>query len=253
MVLNIVGIGLSDEKDITVKGLDIVKKSDIVYLESYTSKLSVPVSNLEKLYGKKLELADRKLVEIDAEEKLLKPAKDKEVTLLIIGDVLSATTHVDLVLRARKLNVKVNIVHNASVLTAIADTGLILNKFGKTVAIPFVHEGYEPETPYTVLAENQSIGAHTLFLLDLNPEENKFITIADAIRYLQKLEIRQGKGLIKDSTLCVGVARLGSSDSKIIAGKAKDLLTKDFGQPIHSLIIPAKLHFMEEDALEQWK
>jgi len=171
--------------------------------------------------------------------------------ILIIGDILSATTHVDLVLRARKEGVKVNLVHNASVLTAIADTGLILNKFGKTVAIPFVHDGYEPETPYTTLADNQSINAHTLFLLDLKPEENKYITIADAIRYLQKLEIRNGKGLFKDSTLCVGVARLGSSNQKIIAGKAKDLLNKDFGEPIHSLIVPAKLHFMEEDALQQ--
>ena len=253
MVLNIVGIGLSDEKDITVKGLDIVKKSDLVFLESYTSKLTVPIANLEKLYGKKIELADRKFTEIDAEEKLLKPAKSKEVTLLIIGDILSATTHVDLVLRARKMKVKVNLIHNASVLTAIADTGLILNKFGKTISIPFIHEGYEPETPYTTLAENQSIKAHTLFLLDLKPEENKYITIADGIRYLQKLEIRNGKGLFKDSTLCVGCARLGSPDAKIIVGKAKDLLTKDFGAPIHCLIVPAKLHFMEEDALEQWK
>ena len=253
MVLNIVGIGLSDEKDITVKGLEIVKKSDLVYLESYTSKLSVPIENLEKLYGKKVELADRKLVEIDAEEKLLKPAKEKEVTLLIIGDVLSATTHVDLILRARKENVKVNLVHNASVLTAISDAGLILNKFGKTVSIPFTKDNYEPETPYTVLGENQSINAHTLFLLDLNPGENKYITIADAIRYLQKLEIRNGKGLFKDSTLCIGCARLGASDVKIIAGKASDLLKKDFGGPVHCLIVPSKLHFMEEEALEQWK
>ncbi len=36
MALYMVGIGLNDEKDITVKGLEAVKKCDSVYLESYT-------------------------------------------------------------------------------------------------------------------------------------------------------------------------------------------------------------------------
>ena len=251
MALHLVGIGLADERDITVKGLDLVKKSDIIYLESYTSKLTVPVSTLEKFYGKKVELADRKTVEVDAEEKLLKPAKTKDVTLLIIGDALSATTHVDLLMRAKEMKIKTSVVHNASVLTAIGKTGLQLYKFGKTASIPFTHDNYEPETPYTILAENQSIGAHTLFLLDLRPDENKYMTIADAIRYLQKLEIRLGKGLVKDSTVMIGCARLGA-DEKIIAGKAKDLLKKDFGAPVHCLIIPGKLHFVEEDALKQF-
>ena len=39
MTLYLIGIGLSTEKDITVKGLEIVKKCDKVYLESYTSLL----------------------------------------------------------------------------------------------------------------------------------------------------------------------------------------------------------------------
>ncbi len=33
----LIGIGLYDEKDITVKGLEIVKRVDKVYLEHYTS------------------------------------------------------------------------------------------------------------------------------------------------------------------------------------------------------------------------
>ena len=35
-MLYIIGIGLSDEKDITVKGLEAVKKSDEIFLETYT-------------------------------------------------------------------------------------------------------------------------------------------------------------------------------------------------------------------------
>jgi len=250
MALHIVGIGLADETDITVKGLELVKKSDLVYLESYTSLLAVASTKLEQFYGKKIILADRKTVEMDAEEKLLNPAKTKDVALLVIGDTLSATTHLDLLTRAKEMGIKTSVVHNASVLTAVGKTGLQLYKFGKTASIPFTHQDYEPETPYNILEENASIGAHTLFLLDLRPDENRFMTVADAIRYLQKLEIRKGKGLVKDSTMMVGCARLGSASELIVAGKAKELLKKDFGTPVHCLIIPGKLHFVEEDSLK---
>ena len=40
-MLYLIGLGLSDETDITVKGLDIVRKASRVYLESYTAILLV--------------------------------------------------------------------------------------------------------------------------------------------------------------------------------------------------------------------
>ena len=40
-MLFLVGLGLADEKDITVRGLDIVKKAERVYLEAYTAVLLV--------------------------------------------------------------------------------------------------------------------------------------------------------------------------------------------------------------------
>lgn len=40
-MLYLVGLGLSDETDITVKGLEVVKKATRVYLEAYTSILLV--------------------------------------------------------------------------------------------------------------------------------------------------------------------------------------------------------------------
>ena len=45
-MLFLVGLGLTDETDITVKGLDIVKKAERVYLEAYTSILLVGQSRL---------------------------------------------------------------------------------------------------------------------------------------------------------------------------------------------------------------
>jgi len=246
-MLSLIGLGLWHEKDISVKGLETVKAADIVYFETYTSVFGATIPQLEKFFGRKILPANRKLVEQEAEEKLLLPAKTRHVAVLVVGDPLMATTHVDLLMRAKKHNVQTQIIHNASVLNAIAQTGLQAYKFGKIASIPFSEKDYEPETPYNILKENQSIGAHTLFLLDLRPDENNFMTVNDAIRSLQKIEIKRGEGLLKDSTLCVGCGRLGSLDQKIKAGKAKDLVKVDFGKPPHCLIIPSKLHFVEEE------
>lgn len=38
-MLYIIGLGLNDEKDITVKGLEAIQKCDAVFLEAYTSIL----------------------------------------------------------------------------------------------------------------------------------------------------------------------------------------------------------------------
>ena len=77
MTLYLIGLGLCDKTDITLKGLEAVKKCDIVYLEYYTSVLGVDSKELSKLYGKTVELASRDLVEKEAEEKLILPSKDK--------------------------------------------------------------------------------------------------------------------------------------------------------------------------------
>ena len=45
-MLYLVGLGLADETDITVRGLEIVKKADRVYLEAYTSVLLVDKERL---------------------------------------------------------------------------------------------------------------------------------------------------------------------------------------------------------------
>lgn len=249
-MLYIIGIGLNDEKDISLKGLEAVKKCDYIYLENYTSKLNIPINYLEKLYGKQVILADRDLVEKNAED-ILDMASIKKVAFLVIGDPMSATTHTDLMLRANKRGIKTQIIHNASIITAVGITGLQIYKFGKITSIPFDNENIE--TPYDVLAANQKAKLHTLFLLDLDPKENKFLSINDAIRYLLKLEIKRGERIFTDKTLCIGCAKIGSLDQIIKAGKANDLLKENFKEGLHCLIVPSKLHFMEKEALGLWE
>lgn len=267
MALYMIGIGLADEKDITVKGLEIVKKSSKIFLEFYTSRLLCPIEKLEELYGKKIILADRNLVEKDA-EKIVDPAKNEDVAFLVIGDPMGATTHTDLMLRAKENDVKVEVIPNASILTAIGIVGLELYKYGKTTSIVFPQENWKVEAHYDVIKENQKSGLHTLCLLDIKIkeqskenmkadkavyEEPRFMTVNEGIQSLLDIESERKEGIFTEDTLCIGCARLGSSDPTIIAGKAKELLKADFGGPLHSLIVPGKLHFMEEDALKLWK
>jgi diphthine synthase len=251
MTLNLIGIGLNDEKDITVKGLELVKKSDLIYLESYTSKLQCDVSALEEFYGKKVIIADRGMVEGDDNE-IIQNSKDKEVSLLIIGDVFSATTHTDIMMRCKELKIDVRIVNNAAILTAVGITGLQLYKFGKTTSIPYPEENFEPETAYDVIKENNKMGLHTLCLLDIKKDLEKYMTVNEAIEILLKIESKRGENVFTNETFCVGCARLGG-DFVIKAGKASELLKFDFGKPLHCLIVPGKMHFMEEDILSNFK
>lgn len=48
-MLYLVGLGLADEKDITVKGLEIVKRAERVYLEAYTAILLIDHQQLVSL------------------------------------------------------------------------------------------------------------------------------------------------------------------------------------------------------------
>lgn len=265
MTLYLVGLGLGDEKDITLRGIDIVKAADKVFLEHYTSILGVDKEKLESFYGKTIELADRDLVEKEIENKIITPAKDKDVALLVVGDPFGATTHADILLRAKELEVPTQIVHNASIMNAIGAVGLELYKYGKTTSIPFWDDSFEPETPYDVIKMNQKNGLHTLCLLDIKVKEPtkeelrlgktlsepkpRFMTVKQGLEILEKIEEKRQEKAISQDTLVIGLARIGQKDQKIIAGTLKEIKSVDFGTPLHSLIIPGSLHSIEEEML----
>jgi len=237
MTLYFIGIGLNDEKDISLKGLEIIKKCKYVFLENYTSILNVSIEKLEKLYSKKIILADRDLVEKNSDEIL----RNRDVAFLIVGDIFSATTHIDLLLRAKKKKIKVEFIHNASIISAIGVTGLEVYKFGKITSIPF----HETKTPIEVLKQNKKMGLHTLFLLDLDPKNNKFLSINQAIHYLLKNKVKD--------QLAVCCSQIGNKKQIIKANKLSELNKIKWNKFPQCLIIPGKLHFIEEEVLEQWK
>jgi diphthine methyl ester synthase len=124
-MLYLIGLGLGDEKDITIKGLEAIDKCDILYLEHYTSILTVGKEKLEKFYSSQLKkevqiiLADRELIESECDEKIIEKSKKQNVGVLIVGDPFGATTHADIMVRAKQLGIEVGVVHNASIMFEI--------------------------------------------------------------------------------------------------------------------------------------
>lgn len=265
MTLHLIGLGLGDEKDITINGLDAIKKSSKIFLEYYTSIFSQTTpEKLSEFYGKSLTPLSRTDVEQHA-EKILGPAKDEDVAFLVIGDVFGATTHVDLLLRAKEAGVQLKYYPNASILNAVGVTGLELYKFGKTTSMVFFDGDWKPTTAYDAIVENKSKGLHTLVLLDIKvaeprkedllkenplPQPPRFMTVRDCLLQLLEIEANKKKGVISEETHVVGCARIGS-DNVIKYDSIKNLLSYDFGAPLHIVIVPGDLHFMEEDALQR--
>ena len=244
-----VGLGLNDEKGISLSGLEEAKAADHVFIELYTSLLpDFSLKRLEKLVGKAITLVSRRSLEEENGKLILEAAEKGKAVFLVPGDPFIATTHVTLRMEAAKRGIETRIVHGASIISAIIGlSGLHNYKFGKTVTIPFA-ENFS-ETPYNVIAQNKQLGLHTLCLLDLKADEKRFLTIKQALEMLVVIEEKKKMNTATPNTLAVGIARAGSNTPTLKADFIGELLNFDFGEPPQSLIFPGQLHFMEAEAL----
>lgn len=244
-----VGLGLSKPEDMSVRALDVLRSCDEIYAEFYTSRLvDTTPEELEEFIGKKITVLRRKDVEEAA--RIVEEARTKRVAFLAAGDPMSATTHVDLRLQALERGIATRLVHGVSIFTAAAAAfGLQPYKFGRAVTIPFPEPGYLPASPYDNILENHARGLHTLILLDIREEEGRYMTANEAVRWLVDSEGRLGKGLIREDTLICAGARIGSPSEALLAGPPGTIIEADMGPPLHCLVLPGKLHFMEAQAL----
>jgi diphthine synthase len=249
-MLTFIGLGLNDEKDVSLKGLETIRDADIVYAEFYTSRLmGSSIEKMEQLYGKKVIVLSREDVEQHPKENILKDAKDKNVVFLTGGDAMVATTHVDLRLRAKQMGIETCIIHCASIQSAVCGlTGLQNYRFGKAATIAFPYKGIISETPYDTIKMNKANNLHTLLFLDIDRDKG-YMTVNEGIRLLLEVERRRNEG-VAAGALCIGIARACSPCPCVKAGKIEALESFDFGGPLHIMVIPAELHFLEEEALQ---
>lgn len=193
-----------------------------------------------------------------ASDDILHNAQTEDVAFLVVGDPFGATTHTDLVLRARSLKIPIQTIPNASIMSAIGATGLQLYNFGQTVSMVFFTETWKPASFYDRIKENRDIGLHTLVLLDIKVKEQSLENMArgrkiyEPPRYMtvgqcaqQMLEIEEIKksegagGVYEEESLAIGAARVGGKTEKFVSGTLKQLCDADeeLGGPLHSLVL----------------
>ena len=234
----LIGTGMT-QNSLTAEALEILQQADKIYLENYTVNFPYPKEKLEKIYNITIQELDRQKIE---DESILQEAKTKNIALLVYGDALSATTHTQLILECKNLQIPYQVLHNASILTAIAETGLSLYKFGKTTSMPnWTEHTNKPTSFANYIKQNQSIDAHTLILTDIGLE------IKPAISQLQ--ESAKKENLTLPEKLIV-ISHAGTPKQKIFYDTLGEIPKHKIRMPF-CLIIPINLNHIEKETLEK--
>lgn len=224
-MLYLIGLGLWDENDVSLRALENMKECSSVFCEFYTNNWKGNLKFLEKFIGKKIQVIGRHMVE---SEFIINEAKTKKVALLVSGDPLSATTHFQLWLDCRKQKIPVKVIHSSSIYTSIAETGLQLYKFGRATTLV---SSFRAESPLDVISMNRKNGLHSLVLLDID------MTVKEALNMLKKCA---------DSAVVCSC--IGSENQKIRYDLISKLLFESFDAPA-AIVVPGNLNFKEEEAL----
>ena len=244
----LIGTGISDERGISLAGLEALRACGKIYAERYTNLAPEGMlSRLEALCGKPITLLSREQVE--GEQELLDAARAGAVALVIAGDPMIATTHVSLLLSAKKRGIATEVIHASSVISAaVGEAGLQAYKFGKMVTLAYWRDNYKPMTAYDVISDNLSRGLHTLLLLDID-EKLGPMTPSAAADVLLKMEEEGKKGIFAPGTKLVLLKGMGWQEPTKKYCALSELSKYDGNEGPAVLVIPAKLHFLEEEFL----
>lgn len=234
MTFYLIGLGL-DLKSISAEALSVLKECKKIYLEAYTVELPYSVEDLQEFLGLRIIPLTRTIIEM---ESFVSEAKNKDIALLVYGSPLTATTHISLILKCRKEEIKIRILHNSSILDAVAETGLQIYKFGKIASMPKWDKKYKPESFIDVIKDNLKIKAHTLILVDIG------LSYGDALKQLEQASDNKLK--LDKIIVC---SKLGTKESRIFYENLQELAGREVYAPF-CFIIPSGLHFLEEEALE---
>ena len=275
--LILIGIGPGGINGMTRAAIDAAKNADYRRYEAYTALWSQDA--LEGLENEIGEIQKVMRPEVEEPVELLELAKQSTVALLIVGDPLQATTHVDLQLQALEAGVNCSVIHGISITGLVTGAiGLSNYRFGRQTTLTYPYGGWVATSPLEVIAMNRYQGLHTLALLDLDPTgegvggqipmqpkdaANAMALMSDKLSdsiqemsddsVLDKMRIEACKQICQDMSdlMVVLCSDMGTLEQNITYCKLSDLSSAKTGR-LHSLVIPATPGDVEEMALERW-
>lgn len=228
-MLYLVGLGLRGIRSLSIEGESIIRRSDEVMLEGYTSiPPSTSLKDLETYFGKPIKYILRSDIETSLD--LFREASVKDIAIIITGDPLSATTHNQIRLDMKTLGIPVEVIENSSILTeAISRTGLFHYRFGPPISLPFISEKFMPRSVLDKIKKNMENRFHSLILLDL--ESGRPMTPSEASNSLLQLEMKYGIGSVSPDDEVILISSLHMNNERIIRATLSQLLQlkDDFG------------------------
>ncbi len=275
--LILIGMGPGTVASMTAEAISAAKSADYRRYEAYTALWpDEELVKLEQLVGP-IEKVMRP--EIENPEEILSLAKDHVVAVLVVGDPLQATTHVDLQLQAIEHGIDCEVVHGISITNLVTGAiGLSNYKFGRQTTLTYPYSGWIATSPLEVIAVNRGMGLHTLALLDLDPTgagtgEQRPMQPKDAVESLKAMAeklVESVEDLPVNSPFerlkveCVGqicsdisalkvvlCSDMGTSEQSIVATTVGSLGDVEGGR-LNCLVFPANTSDVEEKALLRW-
>ena len=221
-MLYLVGMGLRGIRSLSIEGESIVRRSEEVMLEGYTSiPPSTTLKDLETYFGKPIRYILRS--DIEGSSDLFRKASEIDIAVIVTGDPLSATTHNQILLDMKNMGIPVEVIENASIITeAISRTGLFHYRTGPPVSLPFISENFMPRSVLDKIKKNMECRFHTLLLLDL--ESGRPMTPSEASKSLLRLEKKYGIGSVSPESEVVLVSSLHMKNERLIRATLSQLL-----------------------------
>lgn len=279
--LTLIGMGLGTVEGMTVAAIEAATAADHRRYEAYTALWSE--AQLERLEATVGPIERIMRPEVESPDELLALAASSRVALLVVGDPLQATTHVDLQLQAAELNVPCDVIHGLSITTLVTGAvGLSNYKFGRQTTLTYPYGGWVATSPLEVIITNWSQGLHTLALLDLDPtglgtgdqRPMRPSNAADAMylmreKLIERLEEHedasegswaahlteaQNRYFTEpfDAWPVVLCADMGTPDQRIVT-TTLGALRQEKGGRLNCLVFPARTGEVEESALARWR
>ena len=248
----LIGIGPGDLDHITERARRVARECSKRYLEGYTAVLPpAEEERLESVVG-----AWERLMRdgVESPEKLLEEARVGAIALLVVGDPMQATTHIDLEERCAEEGIGFHVIPGLTATAlAVSLSGLQSYRFGRQVTIPFSDGDYLPTSPFEMICRNKEAGMHTLALLDLDPtgmglEQPRPMTPREAVDHLVRMNNRSDlfDESVEDWNGLL-LSDLGTEEERVISGSMEELSQIEGGH-LHALIVAADFSGMEAEA-----